>query len=150
MSLLFDRWSAWADSDTPSAGAAPCAIPEAMPRVIFVDISIQWKGWRAVAFVRRTPELRARVRSACMAGCVVATAAVFSLAPLVRTCRRSLLRRFRFGGFGFGGFGILRFGFPRFALPRRDPLSPLVKTARSLNYGAGEFLGSVDADDESD
>jgi hypothetical protein len=27
-------------------------------------------------------------------------------------------------------------------------LAPLVRTARGLNYGAGEFLGPVDADDD--
>lgn len=64
------------------------------------------------------------------------------LVLLARTCRRRRLRRFR-----FLRLRLARFGLPRFALPRRDPLAPLVRTARSLNYGAGEFQGPVDADD---
>lgn len=65
-------------------------------------------------------------------------AGVSWLALLARTCRRSLLRRFRPPGSRLS----------RFRLPRRDPLAPLVRTARSLNYGAGEFLGPVDEDDD--
>ena len=65
-------------------------------------------------------------------------AAVSWLPLLARACRRSRLRRFSF----------LRFRLARFGLVRRDPLAPLVRTARSLNYGAGEFLGPVDADDD--
>ena len=70
-------------------------------------------------------------------------AAVSWLSLLARACRRSLLRRF-----SFPRFRLARFGLPRFGLVRRDPLAPLVRTARSLNYGAGEFLGPVDADDD--
>lgn len=70
-------------------------------------------------------------------------AAVSWLVLPARTCCRSLLRRFR-----SPRLRLARFGLPRFALPRRDPLAPLVRTARSLNYGAGEFLGPVDADED--
>ena len=89
----------------------------------------------------------------CVAGSVVAMAGVSWLALPARACRRSLLRRFRSTRFRLARFGLPRFGLPRFGLPRfgllrRDPLAPLVRTARSLNYGAGEFLGPVDADDD--
>ena len=84
----------------------------------------------------------------CVAGSVVAMAGVSWLALPARACRRSLLRRFRSTRFRLARFGLPRFGLPRFGLLRRDPLAPLVRTARSLNYGAGEFLGPVDADDD--
>ncbi|WAU81782.1 hypothetical protein O1Q96_19550 [Streptomyces sp. Qhu-G9] len=61
-----------------------------------------------------------------MGGGIAANAAVAARALLVHICRRATRRR------------------PR--LPCRDPLAPLVKTARSLNYGGGEFLGPDDRD----
>ncbi len=53
-------------------------------------------------------------------------AAVTSLALRARLCRRKILRLLRF--------------------PHGDPLASLVKTARSLNYGAGGFPGPDEED----
>ncbi|MFI1443516.1 hypothetical protein [Streptomyces fructofermentans] len=55
------------------------------------------------------------------------TTAVDSLVQFVRRCCRGVPGRAR--------------------VPRGDPLLSLVRTAQSLRYGAGEFLGPPDDDD---